>query len=148
MMTQYCTFCHKNAQNVNRHQHGQIMNMTKKDFVQFEQEQFIKTMKQNNDYIDCTPDGYGSMQFYCPFCRSCHRHGFTREDRQHRIAHCSSPDSPFRRYGYYIKLQEDKNKLKKYCKKPTGLDAFIPKIKGLDEFLWNHNQPSKNKSTN
>lgn len=124
-MNQFCTFCHKRINTPAHHTHGTIVSMTKNDFIKFEQDQFLQKMQQNG-FILCTPNGFGTMTFFCPWCRVEHRHGITEEGSRHRVAHCSSfPGSPFQKRGYYIKSKDE-----------TGLDSFIPEPKGLDEFFW------------
>ena len=43
---------------------------------------------------------------WCPHCKRRHVHGFGGgiDEISHRVAHCD-PDSPYFKYGYYIKLK-------------------------------------------
>lgn len=52
-----------------------------------------------------------SFKFPCPFCDCEHSHGWIsieRDELTHRSAHCTDPDSPLLKTGYYISI------LKKY----------------------------------
>jgi hypothetical protein len=45
------------------------------------------------------------LQFWCPFCRHLHMHGGgdgPEPDLEHRVAHCTVPDSPFKPGGYML----------------------------------------------
>jgi hypothetical protein len=51
--------------------------------------------------ILCEPAGAASWRFWCPHCRKHHTHG---AGEGHRVAHCTSPASPFKATGYSIRL--------------------------------------------
>ena len=44
----------------------------------------------------------GGWSFWCPFCRTWHRHG---PGAGHKVAHCTEPDSPFKKTGYHVRLE-------------------------------------------
>jgi hypothetical protein len=99
-----CTICRKRIRIRRLHQHGEIVYMTKSEFQKFDQDQFLQNPKQNDGVIHCASNN-GSLTFYSPWCFTMHQHG---KIDGHRVAHCSTlSDSPFRRYGYYIKLKEN-----------------------------------------
>lgn len=102
-MSLFCTYCHKQALNPQSHTHGKLVQMEKRhDFENYEQMNFLQAMKENDNLISCNLDGYGTMTFYCPWCRVNHRHGITIKNHRHRVAHCSSNASPFQNHGYYL----------------------------------------------
>lgn len=39
--------------------------------------------------------------FWCPFCNRFHYHGSA--SLGHRTAHCTNPDSPYKKTGYILK---------------------------------------------
>jgi hypothetical protein len=39
------------------------------------------------------------LKFYCKYCKREHKHGV---GHGHRVAHCSNPDSPYLKTGYYL----------------------------------------------
>lgn len=39
--------------------------------------------------------------FWCPYCICFHKHGAAALG--HRTAHCTNPNSPFRKTGYFLK---------------------------------------------
>lgn len=49
-----------------------------------------------------------TIAVWCPFCAAYHYHSWQPEDNgrvaSHRVAHCSSPDSPFFQTGYFISV--------------------------------------------
>lgn len=53
--------------------------------------------------------GNRQLHVWCSYCQRFHHHGIGHEienglpiKRQHRVAHCINPDSPFLKGGYYI----------------------------------------------
>jgi hypothetical protein len=58
-------------------------------------------------------DPAGDLIFvWCPYCKALHRHGYEDGDprmKHHREAHCTNPDSPFKKTGYYIKAFSKKD---------------------------------------
>lgn len=55
-----------------------------------------------------TQDGSGQWRFFCSYCQKEHFHGGSLDDKlqTHRAAHCSNPDSPYKKRGYYLKLSK------------------------------------------
>jgi hypothetical protein len=55
------------------------------------------------------------VRFFCDYCKQYHRHGVPGglSENEHRLAHCTNPDSPYRKTGYILKLAEkDSRELK------------------------------------
>jgi len=55
--------------------------------------------------------GWRLFRFWCPHCRYYHQHGFPPAEEynsrskyeEHRAAHCTNMDSPFRDTGYFLR---------------------------------------------
>jgi len=79
--------------------------------------------------IKCLPrdDFEGGMMFWCPYCKTWHRHG--RGD-SHRVAHCTEKSSPYKEEGYIIKMMT-KRELKNVQKAIEMYNAYI--VKGNKE---------------
>jgi len=60
-------------------------------------------MKDETPTIECRDIGRGQWAFYCQYCGTDHVHG---AGEGHRVAHCHNSDSPCRKTGYYIKLED------------------------------------------
>jgi hypothetical protein len=73
-----------------------------------------------------------AISVYCPYCKSWHMHGLAEDEldltkkfpqltgNSHRVAHCTSKTSPFKKTGYYLELftEEDFKSFKtdiRYC---------------------------------
>ena len=54
-----------------------------------------------------------SIRVWCPYCQRFHTHGIPvnlhPSAKEHRVAHCTIPDSPFKKTGYYIKAFSKKD---------------------------------------
>lgn len=49
------------------------------------------------------PQGW---RVWCSWCSVWHLHGQMEAEREHRVAHCTNPVSPYRRSGYWMKRTE------------------------------------------
>lgn len=81
--------------------------------------------------IKCLPreDFEGGMKFWCPFCKTSHKHD---RDDGHRAAHCTvESNSPFKAHGYIIQMMT-KAELKATRK---AIDDYLESIKPTAEDL-------------
>jgi hypothetical protein len=78
-------------------------------FLKEDSENLILGYDNNIPIIACWQISYLQIAFYCPYCKSVHRHGI---GNGHRAAHCNNPESPFIKTGYNLCCQgiQEKNK--------------------------------------
>jgi len=54
-------------------------------------------------YVETRKDFPEGWKFYCKYCKDWHLHG---RGLGHRVAHCSNPDSPYKKTGYILDIKK------------------------------------------